>query len=408
MHIKKGLEYIFTLLLILITNSIYMVTGNYSDYIRIIFTIVLGLLIIINVTLEKDKKSKSAKVFIFLLFYYFFIILFTLITDTEMSLDYIHIYFVTFPMLYYLFAIINKKEWKNLLSVFSNVVLALCALSLFFFVFGTTFNIIKPTSTIIIDWGTVQKVPSYFGLHFDIQIIEIFGKQFIRNTGVFAEAPMFSLNIIIALAIEFFTGKKFSKKNILIFIVTILSTASTTGLILCALIIFIYYLLKKDNRFLNKKIKFVMLVIVSIISLFLVSGLIIDKQKTASYYTRLDDYTASYNAWKENLVFGNGYKNSETIIKYMGDFRKNNTGLSNSLLVLLAQCGVYMFTFYFIPVIKSVIFAFKNKNKNIIAFAIILVLLFCTTIFLYKPLIFYFLAMGYNLDYKQKEETEML
>lgn len=404
---KKILEYIFTLLLILTTNSIYMVTGNYSDYIRIFFTIVLGLLIIVNLSSEKNKKSKkskSAKTFIFLLFYYFFIILFTLITDTEISLDYLHIYFFTFPMLYYLFAIINSDDCINLLSKFSKVVYILCILSLFFFIFGTTLKIINPSSSIIINWGTVQKVPSYFGLHFNVQTIEIFGKTFIRNTGVFSEAPMFSLNIIIALAIEFFIKKEISKKNIIIFIITILTTASTTGLILCAFIIFIYYLLKKDSKFFGKKIKFILIIIFSIISIFFISNLIIDKQKTASYYARVDDYVASYNAWKENPIFGNGYKNSDVIIKYMGSFRKNNTGLSNSILVLLAQCGIYMSIFYFIPAIKAIKFGIKNKNKNIIAFDIILILLFCTTIFLYKPLIFYFLAIGYNLDNKAKKE----
>lgn len=399
---KKVLEYIFTLLLILITNSIYMVTGNYSDYIRILFTIVLGLLISINMLLEKNKKNKRNKAVIFLLFYYFFIIFFTSITNTKLNLDYVHIYFLTFPMLYYLFAIISSGDCISLLSKFSKVVYILCILSLFFFIFGTTLKIIRPSSSIIIDWGEVQKVPSYFGLHFDVQKIEIFGKTFIRNTGVFAEAPMFSLNIIIALAIEFFIKKEKSKRNIIIFIITILTTASTTGLTLCAFIIFMYYLLKKDSKFFGKKFKFILTLILFIIAIFFTRNLIIDKQKTASYYARIDDYIASYNAWKENPIFGNGYKNSEVIIKYMGVFRKNNTGLSNSILVLLAQCGIYMFVFYFIPVIKTVKYGIKSNNKNIISFDIILILLFCTTIFLYKPLILYFLAMGYNLENMEK------
>lgn len=401
---RKFLEYIFSLLLILTTNTVYMVkaTGNMSDYIRILFSIILGLLIITYLILGVSSRKKIAKAIIFLIFYYFYILIFTLITDTKINLDYFHIYFLTFPMLYFLFSTIQKKDVANLLTVFSRTVYYLCIVSLFFFFLGTTLNILKVTSSELIDWGKVQTIPSYFNLHFNIQTVEIFGKSFIRNTGIFAEAPMFSLNIVIALAIEIFLKKDFSKKYCLLLIVTLLTTASTTGLIICAFIIFMYFWLRKSIDTSKFNIKYLIVVFLSIFLIFVVYSLLIDKQKTASYYARMDDYIASYKAWMDYPILGNGYKNSDAIIFYMSNFRKNNIGLSNSIMVLLAQGGIYLFLLYLIPALKTFKYGLKTKNNNIIIFDIIIIMLFATTIFMYKPLIFYFLALGYSLQKGEK------
>ena len=59
---------------------------------------------------------------------------------------------------------------------------------------------------------------------------------------------------------------------------------------------------------------------------------------------------------------------------------------------------------YFIPFINTLYYSIKNKKKNIIILDLLLGVLFLTTIFLYKPLLINFLAMGYAVNKKTKNK----
>ena len=100
----------------------------------------------------------------------------------------------------------------------------------------------------------------------------------------------------------------------------------------------------------------------------------------------------------------------------MSDFRNHNKGLSNSFMILLAQCGIYLFLLYFFPIICIVIYSKREKSNNIIFFVIIMLVLFFTTIFMYKPLMLALLACAYayilrnneNLKIPNKKDTKIL
>lgn len=131
-----------------------------------------------------------------------------------------------------------------------------------------------------------------------------------------------------------------------------------------------------------------------------------NKVDTSSYSARLDDYYAIFLSWKDSLFIGNGYRDSSYIQEYMSNFRIRNTGLSNSLVVL-SQCGIYLFILYLIPLIKSIIYSVKTKKYNILIFCIVMVILFITTIFPYKEILLNILAIGLALPKREEIKDEI-
>ena len=62
-----------------------------------------------------------------------------------------------------------------------------------------------------------------------------------------------------------------------------------------------------------------------------------NRLKTNSGSVRVDDYKAAFKTWIHgNIINGVGFGNEEAIRNYMSEFRENNKGLSNSLMVILA------------------------------------------------------------------------
>ena len=140
-----------------------------------------------------------------------------------------------------------------------------------------------------------------------------------------------------------------------------------------------------------------------IILLFPCIWLLSYKLSTNSGSIRIDDYKASYKTWIEHgIILGAGFNNEDAIIENMSKFRKDNQGLSNSTMVVLAEGGIMLFMIYLIPFLLSINYAIKNKNNNILYFDIIILFLFCTTIFAYTALMINILSKGYYIMLKEK------
>lgn len=157
--------------------------------------------------------------------------------------------------------------------------------------------------------------------------------------------------------------RKNIKKRIILILITILTSLSTTGILVSMAICFLRYIINKDKVKMIKLLKILILPVVAVVIFLISYNIFNSKMETSSYSTRIDDYIASYKAFKDKPIIGNGFKNDDAIIKYMSSFRSNNEGLSNSFMVLLAQGGIYMFIIYFIPFINTLYCSIKNKKK---------------------------------------------
>lgn len=402
MKVKRFFEYLFVIFVILNCNSVYSTMLNKNYYLREILIVLLFFMLIFQIKSSNFNKKKLGKFIIYILIYLGYIMLFYLIdvTEPEKKYDFILLYFITFPMLLMLYLTSKDNTMiKEFLYKFSKVVTILAVISLFFYIFGTLINLIKPSSYIMINWGEVQKIASYFGLHFNAQLIYIFGgNKIVRNTGIFVEAPMYSLNLIIALTINLFVNEKKSVKEKYILLITIFTTLSTTGIILGSILYVINFVKSKGKQ----SIKILVLPIIGILVFSIGINLLNDKKGTSSYSFRIDDYIACYKAWIKKPLFGNGYKRTEEIVSNM-DSNRTKTGLSNSIMVLLAQGGIYLFIFYVIPIFRAYKYARINKKNGVAILDGILLILFITTIFLYKPIAINLLAMGYAVQYREEK-----
>ena len=77
----------------------------------------------------------------------------------------------------------------------------------------------------------------------------------------------------------------------------------------------------------------------------------------------------------------------------------NDVGFSNSIAAVLGQGGVYLFIVYLLPFFKIMFLGVKtNKRstKDVVAWVISFLILFCVTIFHAKYIMMYFLAFAYS------------
>ena len=398
---KKFIDYIFVIFLILTCNSVYSVLTAKDLYFKEIMLAITMIYTIVHIYSNDFEKKRTGKSVALIIIYIFYIAMYIILT--KIVSEFIYLYVLLLPLLYFIYSTTNHLM-KSTLENFSNIVLFLAIISLIFYFLGTITNIIKPTGNVEISWGGIKTIDSYFGMHFNIQKQDIFGLEIYRNTGIFTEAPMYSLVLSISLCIELFFKEKISKKRIILIFITILTSLSTTGILISMTICFLRYIINMDKVKMIRYLKILILPIVAVTIILISYNIFNNKMKTSSYSTRIDDYIASYKAFKDKPLIGNGFKNDDAIIKYMSSFRSNNEGLSNSFMVLLAQGGIYMSIIYFIPFINTLYYSIKNKKKNIIILDLLLGVLFLTTIFLYKPLLINFLAMGYAVNKKTKNK----
>lgn len=393
--INKIVNYLLFLLMILSCNSVYSKTiGN--NYIDELLLFILIIKFILHITSMDFIKKNVLKSLIFLAFYFLYLLIFMGMNYINGIFGFIYLYFLIFPLFFFIFATSTKEAIKSYVSILCNIVFMITIMSFFFYIIGTILNIISPNKQFIINWGGKRIIDSYYGLHFNIQRTDLFKNHFYRNTSIFVEAPMYSLVLSLALAFQIFIlGEKYNKKTIT-YILAIISSVSITGIICIILIFSLNIIINGKNKYIFIKMLIILILGLSLYSI--IGNLFESKLSSSSAFARFDDYKAGYLAWKNHPLFGNGFKDSDSIVKYMNTIRYNNTGISNSFLTLLAQCGLYIFLFYFIGLLKSLIFGFRENERGIISLAIIITFLFITTIFHYRPIIIFLLAISYSLN----------
>jgi O-antigen ligase len=398
---KKIFEYIEVILLILTCSSVYYLT-EYKNYHLVEILIVVSFLnLIISIIGKTPKKEQITKIIVFCFFYYIIMLLFIVVNYSNLS-NFIKLFLILLPIFYCQYKIYDNNECiKKILFKIPKVMTILAIISLVFYFIGSLANIIKPNGVITVFWGKLRTFPSYYGLHFNTQIISFLGNNIIRNTGLFPEAPMFSLNLTIALAIELFLVKEKSKYRCMILAFTNFTTLSTTGIMAVCFMIIIKYLLTNRNSRIYAFSKLLIFPIVAITLISISYYFLNDKMQSSSYDYRSDDYRAAYMAWLDHPIFGNGYNDATSIENYMSFSR----GVSNSFMVILAEGGTYLFVIYLIPIIKAIHYGIRSENKNIIIFTGIIIYLFITTTFQYRPLLLNLLAVGYALDYKKIKQN---
>ncbi|USS88036.1 hypothetical protein M3M39_00680 [Fructilactobacillus hinvesii] len=287
------------------------------------------------------------------------------------------------------------KRGTKLLSAIVNIAVVLAIISLFFWILAEIqypFN-----SQIFINWGGKHYVPGFWGLHFLAQEpASFFGLQLVRNTGLYAEAPMFSFVLSVAFIFNLFYLKHsptYYFRGIVLF-ATIITTVSTTGLLICFLALVGNLVMKHWDLYtrLPRRKKYYIWIGLGGLLLVGLSLIWINKVNTfqGSVSIRSDDIKAGWNSFLQSPIFGNGLGNLRAIKRLMASYRLmkgGNHGFSLGILQILSYGGVIFLAFYLIPLIM----AFMRKHY-VDAFVLLLVMVLLTlTIVNETPLLIFIL-----------------
>lgn len=282
--------------------------------------------------------------------------------------------FVT--MFFYAASLYKNNQLRQLFETYSNVIVVIAVISLFFWVFGSLLKVI-PGKELQYYWADNYKLTySWWGLYYENPTQNI-GQPTVRNLGVFAEAPGFSGQLLYALLIEIsFVLEKNQNRYIsslvrdkrffraILLSITMLSTLSTKGLI-GLMLIWAFVLLSlrcqtKEQLALKAGTIICGLCVTIVISSILIS----QKMGTGSGMMRMDDMSAAIKVWIDHPFFGVGYINSDPIYQYQTVVRDNG-GLSMGFVLLLAWGGLCFFSIYFIAAIRVRRTFFFRNNKLI-------------------------------------------
>lgn len=409
--IRKILELLTVFFIILGCNSVYYYAdeGNHITETVMILSAVLAVAELGSTPINR-RFMQNYTVW---LLPYLGVIFILLIVDVEGDalVGFCGRYVVFIPLMVLLFLLMRKQGFPNrILYEYSDVMSVIAAVSLFFWIFGTILHAIHPTGYINASWGTKFNYPSYFNIYFERQIDLISGLY--RNQGIFVEAPMYSLALVFAIAIEIFLRKPDTSPQrnlriqgggmtlfvrrlnfrIVILILTLLSTFSTTGIITLIAMLYGWILINVPKTEAGRKIKNISSLIVVIVGLACAVYLFRQKSGTFSWAERESDLVSGFRAWIDSPIFGMGYENKDHVS-------------SNSIFQILTLGGIVLGLIYFYPLVGGIVNSILRHKKNLLfLYCVVLVnfiLTICGRTFLLLFLLSYFYAdliIGYRMS----------
>lgn len=401
-------SYLLIGILVLDCFSLYYKIVGYKIFQIACIGIVLCLILFDLV--QGKRISKSAIYFIT-----YYIIVYTILLFIS---DYAYLGFITGCMIPIILFTVSLSMNNNInysvtiLSIFSDIICVISCISLFFYLTGSIYKIIEPTtlySSSKIGWADYN-YRSYLDIYFEGQNTFFFGQTILRNIGIFLEAPVFAYVIITALYIEMFMRRQIRKKRIIILIAAVLSTYSTVGIALCVILI-VLFVFKKTR---NKNVLILLAPIFIIIALYIVISVVGDKVAVGndSGTARIDDFVACFKCFFDNPIGGVGHNQVRAIDPYRAASRQNGTaGMSAGIPFVLANGGIVYGSIYILPLVIA-LYRLSKKTLNIeqIGFIILQFILLTEIVVEYTLLGQFFLVMSWlwALDYNNRVDVQYI
>lgn len=282
--------------------------------------------------------------------------------------SYVSMFIILFIFAY---ALYQTGEMMVFLHAFSNVMIIIAVISLFFWLFGSLMNVLPGRTELSYYWAERYRTTySYFYLYFENPSQNV-SHGLICNLGIFTESPGYSGFLTYALLIEIIfqkriIGKRKKRKSILkilVLIVTLFTTNSTKGILIVLIALAIEYVVKEEKSRIKKALKIVGAFAVIVVVAYASFSLIDNKLETSSGLVRFDDLRSGFQTFIENPLFGAGFNNADAIIEHQLVSR-GNRGLSMGLTTLLAYGGLWLFGIYFGAVVASYKSLYFSTNRK--------------------------------------------
>ena len=391
--VKTGILYLLTFFIILNCHSVYNNAIETDYHITLIIMILVVFLVFIEIS-DKLKKSSLKMWANFIAFYFLFCIVFIIFS---VSVDSFSSFLLRFMVFFPLMLLINISETKKgneylFLKAYVNIMLIICVVSLFFWVFGSNLKIISPNMHIYVHWGEDFYYPGYFGLYFERQSSSFLFYEGIRNSAFFAEGPMYSLCLVLALSFQMFLfeNEKHGLVKNIILIVGIISTVTTTGFCLLLMIISLKFIQFKGKNSVFKVFKWLLTVILLVVVANVGISIFVEKSTSFSWGVRFNTLRVAYLSLLRNPLFGGGYGNEDVLYSFH-NYISGYVSYSSGLSIVICQGGILLLMFYIFPFflgLKNII----SKNVLTGLFCVILIY-FMEFIFTYWPYTFLILSI---------------
>lgn len=356
------LEYLLMLSTVFYSSMWALFTGAQSNTFSRVFIILLGVLLALRFTEIRQRGIyRAAAMAAFLAVFMFF-------TRYNLIRTVLYLLIPFCLCVLYLSLLKTREEKSRLVLYLSDIIVTLSFVSLVLYILGTLFGFLSPTQEVRVWWAEEEKlVNTYFHLLYEAQEINFFGHTFMRNCGIFPEAPGFAAFLAVSLSAELFLRKKVSYSRLVVLSLTCVTTFSAKALLLAAAAFYLKFLLwdKKGRVIVALKLSG------AAVAAAFAAIILWDKAQSNSFYIRLDDFKAALATFVQNPIFGAGYYNDSAVIANFEYAYRYNDGLSMGLAVLAAQGGLWLTLFYLLSAVKAVFCVEKRERLSMLAFALI-------------------------------------
>ena len=392
--LAKIASLILALCIITESNSIYSQLFGYHHIIRlalIVFSIICLLLLISASNIEKVLKKKTILLSALIMISGLLMLIKT--RNTTGTAIAILIVSIAYP-LFISFSYLSKEIINEVLKRLLYIIIFLSIISVLFWLLVSISHVLSLNCSVRYVWGyPYSTAKGYSYLYFETQDVWwITGSRLVRNTGIFAEGPMYAYLLLVALIINNFYLDLHNRKIInVILLITVVSTMSTTGVVGSLLIIaFVNHHKIRKNLSTYKGVIRVIATIAIIIA-FLPFGIraLNAKGETSSSRHRRKDIENGLVSYLENPLLGKG-------INHERDHEgKSETGYgySNSIIPVLTDGGIVLMLIYIYPLVSLLLNSLKSKNLNGICISIIYIMILLTTLVPYRLSILLVLAL---------------
>lgn len=386
---------------------LFTILSSYSIFfikkpIVVYISILLSAIIYILMSITQLRRMPLSEVLIIITF------IMTVLILVSFGKDYLDLTFQIIALLFVIYFIIlmnasKKNLFDNFLEAYEMIVFYISLISLFFYTFGTIIKLIAPSGYIDdIDWSSnYYNYKNFYWLYFEGQSTSLFNNIFMRNMSVFAEGPIFSCILTIALYIELFICKK-GKIYLTIILIAMFTTLSTTSLSIGSVLLFI----KFYNRYLKNKRLIVIMPVILVIVAWFVFLIIDDKLRTTiSGNIRIDDVKACFLSWLDSPLIGNGFQNIGALNPARALWRGSSAGNSTGIGGVLSNGGVVLGFWYCVP-FGIAIAKFKNKKmQKYNGLVLLIFVIFFVMIMHFTALGSFLLALQWSIVMQNKNRS---
>ena len=377
------LQYILLTIILIECNSVYSQLYRYHYYIRGSLIAIAILILLIFLVLGNKKKQVNTNIILNSIFYVLACSFIMLLNSDKLNgkIIIILIFMCFLPLMLLYISCLNRCEFRSFLDKFVQIVFIISAVSLFFWIFGSILKLISPINQLKVVWGKPYTLmDNYAFVYFDSKQVQdwvVTNMLIPRNISIFAEAPMFAFVILVAMIFNNNFNSCILNKNKriiinIIFIITLFSTISVTGVV-CGLLLIFSNLMKFYNNLTTckKKIFIIILVVFMLISLPTCIDLVQNKMSTSSTSARIMDLKNGFHVFTENPFIGKGIGHS----REFEDNVETGYGYSNTIIPALTDGGMILTIIYLSPLIVYAIYIVKSKKINIYDIVMLLVYL---------------------------------